>query len=74
MSDKKVAIYHRPDWHPELCQILGDFIGQAGYITDVGTVRLLGPVYEDPDIPITKSSSEITGPTQILTAKSSWGI
>jgi len=74
MSDKKVAVYHRPDWHPELCQILGDIIGQAGYVTEVGTIKLLGPIHENPDIPETKTMSEINGPTSILTAKSSWGI
>jgi hypothetical protein len=74
MPEEKVIIYHRPDWHPSLNELLGDFIGDAAYITDVGTVRLLGPIHEDPDFPKTKSSSNINGPTLLLTAQSSLGL
>ena len=74
MAEQKAIIYHRPDWHPSLNEILGDFIGEAAYITEVGTVRLLGPVHENPDFPKTKSSSNINGPTLLLTAQSSLGL
>lgn len=74
MAEKKLIPFHRPDWHPSLNEVLGDFIGEAAYITDVGTVRLLGPVHEDPDFSKTKSSSGINGPTLMLTAKSSLGL
>ncbi len=70
MADKKVIPYHRPDWHPSLNEILGSIIGQAGYVTTFGTIRLLGPVHEDPDFPKTKSSSTINGPTLLLSAES----
>ena len=74
MAEEKVVIYHRPDWHPSLNELLGDFIGEAAYITEVGTVRLLGPIHEDPDFPKTKSSSNINGPTLLLSAQSSLGL
>jgi len=70
---KKITPYHRPDWHPNLSQLLGDIIGEKAYVTEVGTIRLLGPVFEDPSLPKTKSSSNINGPTLVLSAKSSLG-
>jgi len=73
MAEEKVIIYHRPDWHPSLNEIMGDITGEAGYITEVGTVHLLGPIHENPDFPKTKGSSGINGPTLLLTAKSSLG-
>lgn len=73
MAEEKVIIYHRPDWHPNLNEILGDFVGEAAYITAVGTVKLLGPVHENPDYPKTKGSSEISGATTVLSAQSSLG-
>ena len=74
MAEEKAIPYHRPDWHPSLNEILGDFIGQVAYITEMGTVRLLGPLHENPDFPKTKSSSKINGPTLLLTAQSSLGL
>jgi hypothetical protein len=74
MSEEKVIVYHRPDWHPSLNEIIGDFVGEAAYVTEMGTIRLLGPIHEDPDFPKTKSSSRINGPTLLLTAQSSLGL
>jgi len=73
MAEEKVIIYHRPDWHPSLNGIMGDIIGEAAYVTEVGTIRLIGPIHENPDFPKTKNSSSISGPTMILSAKSSLG-
>lgn len=73
-AEKKIAIFHRPNWHPNLSQLLGDFIGETGYVTEFGTIELLGPHNENPNIPEHKSSSKINGPTLILTAKSSLGL
>jgi len=72
-ADKKVVIYHRPDWHPNLSQLMGDIVGESGYITEVGTVRVLGPIFENPAFDKSKSMSEINGATLMLTAKSSLG-
>jgi len=73
MAEEKAIIYHRPDWHPALNEILGDITGQSAYVTDVGTIHLLGPVHENPDYPKTKGSSGINGVTMVLTAESSLG-
>ena len=70
-ADKKLIVYHRPNWPPALNNIYGDIVGQVGYITDVGTVHLLGPGDENPDIPKTTASSNINGPTLLLSASSS---
>lgn len=72
-SDNKVAIYHRPDWHPNLSQVIGDIIGEAGYVTEMGTIKVLGPIFNNPNFDKYKSKSEINGPTIVLTAKSSLG-
>jgi len=72
-GEKKVAIYHRPDWHPNLSQILGEIKGEKGYVTEMGTIRLLGPIHENPDLSEGRMQSEIVGPTQMLTAESSLG-
>jgi len=71
--DNKVAIYHRPDWHPNLSQIIGDIIGEAGYVTEMGTIQLLGPIFENPGFDKYKSTADIEGATLMLTAKSSLG-
>ena len=73
MAQEKAVIYHRPDWHPSLNEVHGNIEGQIAYITEMGTVHLLGPVHENPDIPKTASSSSINGPTLLLSAKSALG-
>ena len=73
MTEKAIP-YHRPDWPPALNNLLGDIMGLTAYVTEVGTIRLLGPLYEDPDIPKTASSSKINGPTLVLSAQSSLGL
>ena len=73
MAENKAIPQIRPDWHPSLTEIYGDFIGESGYITEVGTVRLLGPVHENPDLPKSKGGSDINGVTLLLTAESSLG-
>lgn len=72
MTDK-LDFWHRPDWHPTLTELMGQIVGQQGYVTEHGTIRILGPIHEDPDFPKAKSSSKQSGPTVMLTAKSSLG-
>jgi len=69
----KVEVYHRPDWHPELSSIYGDIIGAEGYVTEVGTIKILGKIFEHPDIPKSKTETEIRGATRVLTAESALG-
>lgn len=68
-----VTIYFKPDWPSELTSLMGQIIGQEGYITPVGTVHLTGQTYGNPNIPKTRNESPINGPTLILSAKSSLG-
>ena len=74
MAKEKVTILHRPDWHPSLNEFLGQIVGQRGYVTEVGTIHLLGPIHENPDFDKSKTSSEIKGPTMLLSADSSMGL
>jgi hypothetical protein len=67
-KDTKREVEHRPDWHPELSPLLGEINGAYGYVTAAGTIRLLGPLYEDPEISKNKTSSEIIGPLLMLSA------
>ena len=39
----KTKVFHRPDWHPILSSLLGDIRGSYGYVTEIGTIALLGP-------------------------------
>lgn len=73
-KDSKLEVWFRPDWHPALNPILGDVKGAYAYVTDAGTIRLLGPLYEDPDISKFASESNTDGPTVSLSAKPSLGI
>lgn len=72
--DAKLQIFHRPDWHPNLSTLLGDLKGQYAYVSEVGTIRLLGPLYEDPDISKFQNESEINGPVFALSAKKTLGV
>ena len=74
-TDKIIERWRRPDHPPEFFKtLIKNAIGMEGYITKVGTVRILGPIHEDPEISKYASSSKIKGPTSTLTAKGSlWG-
>jgi hypothetical protein len=61
-------VEHKPDWHPELSPMLGEIKDAYGYVTEAGTIRLLGPLHEDPDISKFKVESEIIGPLIMLSA------
>ena len=69
---KNVEILFTPDWHPNLSPLMGDFVGEVGYITEVGTVRLIGKQ----KIELTKYQveSNINGPVKSITAEKSMGI
>ena len=68
LDGNTVPIFHRPDWHPKLQALLGDITGQTGYTTKFGTIVLLGPLYQNPNIPQTTYDTEDNGPTVIFTA------
>ena len=68
-KEEKIQIYHKPDWHPALMSILGDIRGQYGYVTDVGTIALLGPEpKKKAKISETSNDTTIKGPLLSLSA------
>lgn len=71
MAKKEVEVLFRPNWHPSLAPILGDIKYQYGYVTDVGTIELLGPLYEDPEISKYAVESAISGPVLSVNARGS---
>jgi hypothetical protein len=73
-GENKAQVYHQPNWHHALSPILGDLEGQLGYVTEHGTIELLGSLYDSPELPRTFFESDIQGPTQILSAESSTGL
>jgi hypothetical protein len=70
MIKKEVKTLFRPNWHPRLQQILGDIIGAYGYVTQFGTIELLGPIWDNPDISKNTLKPDISGPTLIFAAPS----
>lgn len=65
----KIPIKHKPDWAPVLSSLLGDLRGQYGYITEIGTVALVGPNPKaKSEIPKSKTQTEIKGPLLVLSA------
>jgi hypothetical protein len=73
-KDSKLEVWFRPDWHPAFNNMLGQINGAYGYVTDVGTINLLGPFHEDPDISKWASESETRGPTVAVSAMASLGM
>ena len=66
-----VEVMFTPDWHPSLSPILGDFKGEIGYITEYGTVHLIGK--KDTEITKNQISSRTDGATKSITATKSAG-
>lgn len=74
MNDTEVfstEIFFTPDWHWALSPFFGDLKGEMGYITEYGTVHLLGK--KDPDISKYSVESKTNGPTKSITANKSLG-
>jgi hypothetical protein len=75
MSDEKITnveVLLTPDWHYNLSAFLGDLKGEIGYITEYGTVHLLGK--KNPDLSAFSSESKINGPTRSITANKTLGL
>jgi len=64
-------VFFTPDWHWELSSLLGDLTGEFAYITDMGTVRLLGK--KNPDLSEYQIKTKTNGPTKSITAKKPFG-
>lgn len=60
-----------PDWHWALSAFLGDLKGEIGYITEYGTVHLLGK--KNPDLSQYSTKTKINGPTKSITANKAFG-
>lgn len=70
MGTKKIEIYHKPNWHPSQSATMGDIRGQYGYVTEAGTIHLLGPDSRaDADISKYETETELKGPLASITAK-----
>ena len=68
---KETEILYRPNWHPALSPIFGDIKHQYGYVTDAGTIELLGPLYDDPELSKYSMESSISGPVMSVNARGS---
>ncbi len=66
----QISIFHKPNWHPKLQSILGDIKGQYGYVTRFGTIELLGPLWDNPNITSTNYDTQDNGPTLLFSAGS----
>ncbi len=73
MEELTVQVFHKPNWHPALTSLMGDITGQEGYITEYGTVELIGLTHSNHNISRYEYESDINGPTLILSAQSSLG-
>lgn len=71
-KNNSVEILFTPDWHHSLSAFLGDLKGEIGYITEHGTVHLLGK--KNPELSKYASESKINGPTKSITANKTLGI
>ena len=67
-------VFHKPNWHASLSPLMGDIVGQEGYVTEYGTIELIGLNQSNPSISKYQYESNINGPTLILTAESSLGL
>lgn len=65
-KNESVEVLFTPDWHYRLSCFLGELKGEIGYITEYGTVHLLGK--KNPEVSRDATSSKINGPTRCITA------
>ena len=67
-------VFHKPNWHQSLSPLMGEIAGQEGYVTEYGTIELIGLTQSNPTVSKYQYESDINGPTLILTAQSSLGL
>ena len=74
-GENKAQVMHRPDWHPAMSSTIGrqNIIDSYAYVTEYGTIHLLGPLYQSPNIPKYAQGSKINSPTLLLSAESALG-
>lgn len=73
-KESTVQVLIRPNWHPSMSQVLGDISGQYGYITEHGTVELLGPIHEDPEISEESLTTKNSSPTRLMSGSGALGL
>lgn len=73
-QETTIQVFHKPNWHPALSPLLGEIVNQEGYVTEYGTIELIGLTQSNPSISKYQYESDINGPTLILTAQSSLGL
>jgi hypothetical protein len=67
-KEKTAAVFFKPNWPEELSPLLPDIVGREGYITEFGTVHLLGTNQSNPEVSKYLFETDINGPTLILSA------
>lgn len=72
-QETTAQVFHRPNWHASLSPLIGEIVGQEGYVTEFGTIELTGVMQKDQEISKFQYASSINGPTLILGAESSLG-
>jgi len=72
-KENKVQILHKPNWAPATNTIMGDIVGQEGYITEYGTFELLGKVQRKEDLSKNDYATDVRGPLYMLSAESGTG-
>ena len=73
-KEKKIQILHKPNWHPSLNTLLGDIVGEEGYITEYGTFELLGKVQKKEDLSKNDYRTDVRGPLMMLSAETGTGL
>jgi hypothetical protein len=66
--EKTIEVFYKPNWPAELSSLMGDIVGLEGYITEYGTVQLLGQNQTNPEVSKYQFESDINGPTLVLSA------
>jgi len=71
-QNTNVEILFTPDWHPNLSCFLGDLKDEIGYVTEYGTIHLLGK--KNPEVSKYQVESKTNGATKSITANKTMGL
>lgn len=72
-AENGIEIFHKPDWPTSLTPLLGNIVGLQGYVTEQGTIRLIGTDLKQPSQGSKyEFESDIDSPTAMLSAESSF--
>lgn len=71
--ENSVQVFHKPDWHKSQTPLMGEIVGQVGYVTDQGTIKIIGDSLKE----VVSNSrydfeSDDNSPTLMFSAQSSF--